>query len=72
MYLFNTRKVPIILGLTQHPIYREHWTVAYGTYQIMIVGYSTEIYYYYTVNDGWGRDGVQIAQSYTDWFIHLS
>lgn len=60
---------PVIVGLTSHPKYGEHWVVGTG-YRIV---YSKAYGYGYVVvvNDGWGDSGIGINLMYVDGCIYI-
>ncbi|WP_295207348.1 hypothetical protein [Ruminococcus sp.] len=60
---------PVIVGLSDHSIYKNHWVVAHGT-QIRYNG-NTMIYKWYVVNDGWGNENVLINSSYSDGIVYF-
>lgn len=51
---------PVIAGVTKHPTYKEHWVVAYGFTMSNLLVKS------YTVNNGWGQNGIIINSQYLD------
>lgn len=59
---------PLIVGLTQHPKYGEHWVVGTG-YSIV---YSDSYGYGYVVivNDGWGNENIRINNQYVDGVVY--
>lgn len=60
---------PLIIGLTGHPSYEEHWVVGTG-YSIV---YSNEFGYanVVIVNDGWGNKNVRINNCYVDGAVYI-
>lgn len=83
-FSLNLNYGPAILGLTRHPKYKEHWTVAYGYKEYNnIMPYSNvsslnayangqnSYYVFYLVIDGWGNKGVQINPKYSDGAVYL-
>lgn len=61
--------MPLIVGLTQHPTYGEHWVVGTG-YSIVDISYSGN-QYVVIVNDGWGNTSVRINFSYVDGCLYI-
>lgn len=57
--IYNERR-PVIGGVTKHPTYEEHWVVAYG------FTISNLLVKSYTVNNGWGQNGIVINSQYLD------
>lgn len=57
--IYNERR-PVIGGVTKHPTYKEHWVVAYG------FTISNLLVKSYTVNNGWGQNGIVINSQYLD------
>lgn len=66
-YIKNDK--PLIVGLTNHPKYKEHWVVGigYSTVYSKILGYG----YVVIINDGWGNTGIRINNSYVDGCIYI-
>ena len=62
------RNRPIIIGVTGHPTYEEHWIIAHGYFESTVDGK------YLIVNDGWGNNDVWLYPSaqYYDGSIHFS
>lgn len=69
-YNVNALNTPVIAGLANHPIYKGHWVVAYGT-KLRYNG-NKIIYKWYIVNDGWGNDNVVINSNYCDGIVYLT
>lgn len=63
-----TSNRPVIVGLTGHPTYGEHWVVGYG-YSRYVEG--TETIYMIVVSDGWGNTGKYINRNYSDGGIKI-
>ena len=55
---------PYILGLNNHPTYKDHWVTGYGYMQ------NSSTVFYAIVNDGWGSTGVHLSMDYTDFIIY--
>lgn len=61
---------PLIVGLTNHPTYEEHWVVGTG-YSIVrssSLGYANIV----IVNDGWGNRGIRVNNVYVDGCLYIS
>ena len=69
-YNVNALNTPVIAFLLNHPIYKTHWVVAYGT-KLRYSG-SKIIYKWYVVNDGWGNDNVVINSNYCAGIVYLT
>jgi hypothetical protein len=52
---------PFVLGVANHPTYKNHWVCGYGYYS----GNND----YATVNDGWGNTGIDINLGYCDQLV---
>lgn len=61
---------PVIVGLTGHPRYSEHWVVGTG-YSVISPGTGSKIYTV-EVNDGWGNINVKINKMYIDGCIYVN
>ena len=66
LYCINLGR-PVVVGLTSHPTYGEHWVAGYGYYQDTILHANFAI-----VNDGWGSNGININWVYVDNLIYLN
>lgn len=64
------RNRPLIVGLTGHPKYTEHWVVGTGFYTLS-TGLSGNSYVV-VVNDGWGNTGIRINNVYIDGCIYIN
>lgn len=54
------KKLPIIVGLANHPTYENHWVVGYGLHSVY------GLIDYFIVNNGWGQNGININAEYSD------
>lgn len=59
------RGLPIIVGTTNDPTYKNHWVVAYG------FNSSYGLVKYFIVNNGWGQNGININIGYVDGTITI-
>lgn len=65
---------PCIIGLTNHPTYKNHWVVAtgYQWYPAQNQSYGRYIVYV-VINDGWGSNNININPLYIDnYAIYIS
>lgn len=58
---------PVIVDLSCHPKYKEHWVVGYG-YRYT----NSNSEHFVLVNDGWGNRDVLIEWSYVDDLVYLN
>lgn len=70
VYSHITNNKPGIIGISNHPIYKEHWVVSSGVYHL--VTDNGKLLPYYEINDGWGNNNVVLPQSYTDGYLYIS
>ena len=63
-----SRGKPLIVGLTNHPTYLEHWVVGTGYRTVELSGMK---FYTVCVNDGWGNSDVMINLSYIDGCVYI-
>lgn len=54
---------PVIVGISGHPTYGNHWVIGYG-YNRYVEGTTTT--YMIVVSNGWGSTGVYINRTYCD------
>lgn len=57
-------KYPVIVGVTGHHTYSEHWVVAHGYDMTSSANYAI-------VNDGWGSNNIRINRAYMDSIIYI-
>ena len=58
---------PPIIGLNEKSRYGNHWVVGEGVRTYDVSGNSKV---YYVVNDGWGKNGVEVAKKYVDCTVY--
>lgn len=69
-YEIISAKMPLCMQIDKHPIYGFHWVMVHGTSQLR--DGNTVMKEYYIVNDGWGREGVRILDTYNFSLFYLS
>lgn len=68
-YLTNNVKIPYILSIQNHPQYKYHWVVGYGTSQFR--NGTSVLNRFYIVNDGWGKNDIRIAYGFCNGMVYL-
>jgi hypothetical protein len=67
-YISNIQQ-PVILGVTSHPTYEEHWVVGTGYLSITILGLPIRVA---ICNDGWGSQNIRINFAYIDGCVYIN
>lgn len=62
--------MPSIVGLTGHPLYKEHWVIGYGYKTVK--GSRGDISKSVIVDDGWGNDNIVLSNIFVDFFVYFN